>query len=110
MTPSRADLELLLQVAFAPVWPLTTAVFLLVDTARLKGAERHRAWPLGTYGNVVLLSILYGPLGLLGIPLHVVRTRRGHRRYWQPPLLLLAALVWIAICAQILAAVLGIVE
>jgi hypothetical protein len=87
---SAAEHEALATVLMTPVGPGLLAVAFLVDTHFMAAAERDRAWHPALFGNAVALSLLAGPLGILCLPLHIARTRRGLRRVVLPPLALIA--------------------
>jgi hypothetical protein len=73
---NAADAEVVeLGVTIAVLVVTLWGVFAL-DERRMTDAQRARAWPPATRGLVVV-SPLFAPLWLVGLPLHFVRTRRS---------------------------------
>jgi H+/Cl- antiporter ClcA len=87
---SAAEHEALATVLMTPVAPGLLAAAFLLDAHFMNAAERDRAWHPALFGNAIALSMLAGPLGIVCLPLHIARTRRGLRRVVLPPVALVA--------------------
>jgi hypothetical protein len=75
---SPADAEVIELAVTLPLLVVVLWGVFALDERRMTDAQRARAWPAATRGLVVI-SPLFAPLWLVGVPLHFLRTRRNLR-------------------------------